>query len=227
MQQEPVYLGKSGRLCKAACLLSVPTWKRYIAKLLQAAQGFFLRGGAVWPFLVFERECITLEKQQILLSACFELSKQTWRWPRGMMGSENMDDIMELWPISYERLWACFFGAGCLVCFMNWFSYRFLTGWLWKGSFSPVWTHVCLCGLSLIKDWFAYNMKIVPALVDLASEFFAENVPSGRVGIMWIAIMGKASREDAISILKWNITDFASWDQENLFKEREKLFISL
>lgn len=45
-------------------------------------------------------------------------------------------------------------------------------------------------------------MKIVPALVDLASEFFAENVPSGRVGIMWIAIMGKASREDAISILK-------------------------
>lgn len=109
-----------GHLCKRSISSYSPHLKEIYPKAVASSSGlgFFFWGGGLergfWPFLVFERGCITLEKQKILLSACLEFSKQTWRWPRGMMGSKNMDDIMELWPISCEHPWACFLGPAAL-----------------------------------------------------------------------------------------------------------------
>ena len=60
----------------------------------------------------------------------------------------------------------------------------------------------CLCGLLLIKDQPAYHMKVFPTLIDLPSDFLAENFPSCRVGVEWFAAAGRVKREDPSSIWK-------------------------
>lgn len=142
--QKFIRLPKSGRLFEAACHHSAYIWKRFIGKLLQAAQFWFLVAGGgeqIWPFLVLEREYITLEKQKIFLSACLNSASRPGDGPKGWWAQRTWViscnfDLFHM-SLSEPAFWdwlPCLFYELILILILTW--------WLWKRSLSPVWTHV-------------------------------------------------------------------------------------
>lgn len=102
----------------------------------------------------------------------------------------------------------------CLFCKLILLSISYLMAVEKK---SPSCLNSCLCGLLLIKGQPAYHRKVFPTLIDLASDFLAENFPGCRGGVKWFAAMVRARREGPSSIWKWHLTGVTSWNQKSLF----------
>lgn len=143
-------LSESDGICEGGLSSFSPHLEEIYLKAVASRSGFcFLVGGGgeggcwwYWPFLVLEGECMTLEKQKILLSACLNSANTPGMAPSRDDGlKEHGWYHVTLTYVMWE-LPSLLFGIGCHVCFINCSSYRFFNWWLWKRSLPLVYTHL-------------------------------------------------------------------------------------
>lgn len=127
-----------------------PHLKEIYPKAVASNSGFWQVWVQIWPFLVFERECVTLEKQKILLSACLNSANRPGDGPEGWWAQRTWMiscnfDLFHM-SISKPAFWdwlPCLFYKLILISIPHFISVE-------KKSFSCL--NSCLCGPCLIKD---------------------------------------------------------------------------